>query len=52
MFCAQKVGDNNYRGLDINRETVQEVTTLLQLFPTVVSKRKRHAMETIDEVGE
>ena len=39
MICDQNAGDN-YQGLDMNRDTVKEVETILRIFPNLLSKRK------------
>ena len=38
MLCDQNV--DNYRGLDINRDTIKEVETIVGMFPNLLSKRK------------
>ena len=49
MLCDQNL--ENYQGLDINRDTVKEVRTILQIFPNTVSKRKEVVWGT-NEDGE
>ena len=38
MLCDQNTDD--YRGLDINRDTVEEVRTIVRFFPNTISKTK------------
>ena len=38
MLCDQNA--DNYQGLDINRDTVKQVETIVRIFPNLLSKRK------------
>ena len=40
MLCDQTADPEHYRGLDINRDTLKEVKTIVRIFPNVLSKRK------------
>ena len=48
MICDQNVGDD-YRGLDINRDTIKEVETIVRIFPNTLSKRKETKWRTNEE---
>ena len=41
MLCNQNADAANYQGLDINHDTVEEVKTIVQLFPDTLSKKEK-----------
>ena len=40
MLCDQNADPDIYRGLDIKRDTIEEVETIVRFFPNTLSKRK------------
>jgi hypothetical protein len=49
MLSGSSINSDNYRGLDSNRDTEEEVETIVRFFPEVLSRRKEIQVAVDDE---
>ena len=52
MICDLKVGTEDYKGLDSDRDTEAEVETTVRFFPEVLTRRKEIVWDCYNEHGE